>query len=97
MSGRVPSSYGSWSGTGTDKRWQAWHVVCQRLRRVHLFLLRGCVGNDVFWAFWLLFGALCIWGVLAWLVYNLWWAWVTSVCLLLDTPFGWRSLGALSS
>ena len=22
-------------------------------------------------------------------------AWVISVCLLLDTPFGWRSVGAL--
>ena len=35
---------------------------------VHQFLLRG-VGNGIFWAFGLFFGALCIWEVLALLVY----------------------------
>ena len=51
-----------------------------------------------FWAFWLLLGALCILGVLAKLVIPpcVYKAWVSMMCLLLDTPFGRRSVGALS-
>ena len=50
----------------------------------------------VFWAFGFLLGALCIWRVLALLVSLLCTRlWVTSMCLLLDTPFGRRSVGAL--
>ena len=32
------------------------------------FPVTGFLSNGVFWAFWLLLGALCIWRVLAWLV-----------------------------
>ena len=57
----------------------------------------GECGTFFFGAFGLLFGALSVWEVLALLVYTLSYrAWVTSVCLLLDTPFGRRSVGALS-
>ena len=44
----------------------------------------GEFGNGVFWAFGLLFCVLCVWE-----------GRVTLVCLLLDTPFGRRSVGAL--
>ena len=76
---------------------QEWHVVCQRVRRVYQFLL---------WRTW---GVAFFFGFLASLLWCLVLmggaglasppvvckAWVTSVCLLLDTPFGWRSVEAL--
>ena len=43
---------------------QEWHAVCQRVRRVHPFQLRGTLGLAFFVCFWLLFGVLCIWRVL---------------------------------
>ena len=53
-------------------------------------------GIGIFGAFWLLFGALVHMGGAGFaslpVVYK---AWVTSVCLLLDTPFGRRSVEAL--
>ena len=56
----------------------------------------GISGNGVVWAFWLLFCVLCAWGGASLasppVVHK---TWVTSVCLLLDTPFGRRSVGAL--
>ena len=111
MSGQVSSTYGSLSGTGTDKTLhsggsnnmfptllrsrQVWHVVCQRVRRVHPFLFAEC-------CFWSFFGFL----VSSWCLVHMesasfarlpvvYKAWVSSVCLLLDTPFGRRSVGAL--
>ena len=52
--------------------------------------------SGIFWVFWFLLGVLCIWGVLAWLVSPaVYKTWVTLVCLLLDTPFGRRSVEAL--
>ena len=55
------------------------------------------VNGGVFWAFWLLLGALVHMeeGVLAWLVYpfRVHRAWVPLMCL----PIGRRSVGALSS
>ena len=49
---------------------QGWHAVCQRVRRVHPFLLWRMVFMSFFFFlfFWFLLGVLCIWGVLAWLV-----------------------------
>ena len=48
----------------------------------------------VFCFFGLLLSALCIWRVPAWLAYPLVCrAWVSKMCLLLDTPFGRRSGG----
>ena len=41
---------------------QEWHVVCQRVCKVHQFLLRGNFGSGGFWAFMFLFSALCILG-----------------------------------
>ena len=47
----------------------SWHAVCQRVRRVHQFLLWGMLFMAFFFlVFWFLLGVLCIWGVLAWLV-----------------------------
>ena len=37
-------------------------VVCQRVRRVHLLLLRGLLGTALLGAFWVLLGVLCTWG-----------------------------------
>ena len=74
---------------------QGWHAVCQRVRRVHPFLLWGMF----LWCFlgflvssWCLvhMGTLSFAGLPV--VYK---TWVTQVCLLLDTPFGRRSVGAL--
>ena len=105
MSGRVPSSYGSWPGTRTDQR----HVPLGQT--TCFFLSVACclptcaqglsvpvmeiVGNGVLGAFWLLFCVLCAWEVLVLLVPLLYRTWVTLVCLLLDTPFERRSVGAL--
>ena len=52
------------------------------------------VSCGVFLVLGFLLGVLCIWGVQAFLpvVYK---TWVTQVCLLLDTPFGRRSVEAL--
>ena len=48
---------------------QGWHAVCQRVRRVHQFLLWRMLFKALFWeACWFLLGVLCIWGVIAWLV-----------------------------
>ena len=44
---------------------QEWHVVCQRVRRVHQFLLWGMLFLFFFWVSWFLLGVLCTWGVLA--------------------------------
>ena len=73
---------------------QEWHVVCQRVRTVHQFLLRGIL--------FLRFGGLlvCPWRLVHMessslagpVVYK---TWVTEVCLLLDTPFWRGSVGAL--
>ena len=75
---------------------QGWHVVCQHVRKVVLLPILGdfCFGFGSFFEFfWCLLGVLCIWGVLALaglpVVYKIW---VTQVCLLLDTPFGRRSV-----
>ena len=48
-----------------------------------------------FLAFGLLFGALCIWSASFASLPVVWKAWVASVCLLPDTPFGRRSVEAL--
>ena len=64
MSGRVSSLYELRPGFGTDQRYvpldqttcfllsflegQEWYVVCQRVRRVHQFLITG---NSGFWHF----------------------------------------------
>ena len=65
-------------------------------RRVYQFLLWGTLGLAFFgWAFWPLIGLVHVESAsLAGLpvVYK---AWVSLVCLLLDTPFGRRSVGAL--
>ena len=47
---------------------QGWHAVCQRVRRVHQFLLWGMLLVAFFWVFWFLLGVLCIWRVQALLV-----------------------------
>ena len=47
---------------------QEWHAVCQRVRRVYQFLMRGMLLLAFFGFFWFLLGVLCIWGVLALLV-----------------------------
>ena len=104
-----------WPGTGKDKHYvpsgqkacillsfaegKEWHAVCQRVRRVHQFLLWGIL----FWAFLGLFLGFLVspWCLVHMgsaglsglpVVYK---TWVTEVCLLLDTPFGRRSVGAL--
>ena len=74
---------------------QGWHVVCQRVRRVHQFLLWGilflaCFGLFGFFLVSCAYGSSSFAGVPV--VYK---TWVTPVCLLLDTPFGRRSVGAL--
>ena len=73
---------------------QEWHVVCQRVRKVHPFLIRGTWVFDGFGTFMFLFSALCILGVtgLPPVVYN---AWVTLVCLLLGSSFGGAPVGTL--
>ena len=85
MPGRVPSSDGTLVGNrigltlrsvGSNSMFplvlclrQGWHAVCQRVRRVHQFLLWGMLFMRFFFlVFWFLLGVLCIWGVLAWLV-----------------------------
>ena len=77
-------------------RQEGWHAVCQRVRRVHQFLLWRMLFLAFLGAFWFLLGVLVHMGSssLAGLpvVYK---TWVTKVCLLLDTPFGRRSVGAL--
>ena len=76
-----------------------WHAVCQRVRRVHQFLLWGMLFMAFFFFF---FGFL----VSPWCLVHMgspsfaglpvvYKTWVTQVCLLLDTPFGRRSVGAL--
>ena len=49
---------------------QEWHVVCQRVRKVHQFLIRGILVFGGFWAFMFLFSALFILEVLALVVYT---------------------------
>ena len=73
-----------------------WHVVCQRVRRVHQFMLWG-IWAMAFLGLFGLSSVLCAYGSASFasihlVVYK---AWVTSVCLLLDTPSGRRSVGAL--
>ena len=74
---------------------QEWHAVCQRVRRVHQFLLWGMY-LMVFWVF--LASLLCLVCLGSASFAGLSFAhktWVTLVCLLLDTSF-WRcSMGAL--
>ena len=43
---------------------QEWHVVCQRLRKVYLFQLRGTLVLGLAFFFLLLLGVLCIWRLL---------------------------------
>ena len=60
--------------------------------------IRSCYGNSgngVFWAFWLLFCVLCVWGASLASPPVAHKTWVSSVCLLLDTPSGRRSVEAL--
>ena len=70
--------------------------VCQRVRRVHQFLLWVMLLMAFFWVLWFLLGVLCTWGVLVFaglpVVYK---TWVTQVCLLLETAFGRRLVEAL--
>ena len=47
---------------------QEWHAVCQRVRRVHQFLLWRMLFLAFFWAFMFLLGVLCTRGVLVLLV-----------------------------
>ena len=68
------------------------HVVCQHVRNVHQFLFWGMLFL-VLVSYWCLvhmesacFASLPV-------VYKVW---VTSVCLLLDTPFGRRSVGGIT-
>ena len=61
----------------------------------------GNFGFGVFWAFWFLFGVLRVWeeeeeASFASLLLCVYRAWVTEMCLLLGTPFGQRSVEALS-
>ena len=83
MSGRVPASDGSWSGTGINVsfRWVKQHVSsCPFFRTGVACCLPTCaqglsvpvtldygVGFGVFGAFWLLLGVLYIWGLLVFL------------------------------
>ena len=76
---------------------QGYNVVCQRVRRVYQFVLWGTLGLAFFlgffaslWCFVQMESA-SLAGVPV--VYN---DWVTLVCLLLDTPFGRRSVGAVT-
>ena len=111
MPGRVPASYGSVSGTGTDQRYvPLGQTTCFLLslvaNRSGMLFANVCVGLSVpvsgnfgfgvFWAFWLLFGVWCIWGVLALLgSLSCTKLGFLLVCLLLDTPLGRRLVGAL--
>ena len=87
MPGRVPSLYGFWSGQeriNVTFRWIKQHVSsCPLLKAGVACCLPMCaqgssvpatgnLGNGGFGAFLLLFGALCILGVPALLVYPLW-------------------------
>ena len=71
MDGQCRDEYGPWPGTGTDKR----YVPMDQTTCCILFLLgfiSSCYGELWEWlffrAFGVLFGALCIWGVLVLLV-----------------------------
>ena len=64
------------------------------------------VGNGIFWGLWVFPGVLCIWRggerrrggtSFAGLSPHVHTVWATQVCLSLDTPFGRRSVEALSS
>ena len=75
---------------------QGWHVVCHRVRRVHQFLLWGMLFLAFFWAF--LVSSWCLVHMVSSSFASLPVAhktWVILVCLLLDTPSGRRSVGAL--
>ena len=75
---------------------QEWHAVCQRVRRVQSVPVMVNASFGVFCGF--LVSSWCLVhmvspsfaGLPA--VYK---TWVTQVCLLVDTPFGRRSVGAL--
>ena len=82
MSGRVPSSYGPWPGTGMGKHYVPLGQTACFKAGVACFLPTCSQGSsvpvmvnadlDVFLCFfWFLLGALCIWGVLA-LPVSLW-------------------------
>ena len=106
MQGQVSSSYGSWSGTGTDKR----YVPLDQTTCSLLSLVKdrsGTLSVPVMGSGEMTF--LCFFLASLWCLVHMggasfasvppcvYRAWVTSVCLLLDTPFGRRSLGALST
>ena len=74
---------------------QGWHAVCQRVRRVHQFLLWGMLSCGVFFEFFgFSSGVLCAYGeskslLVLPVVYK---TWVTSVCLLLGHAL-WAEVG----
>ena len=72
---------------------QEWHVVCQRMRRVYPFLLWRILGMAFFGLFG--FSSWCLGSASFASLPVVHKTWVTSVRLLLDTPFRRRSVGAL--
>ena len=77
-------------------RWVKRHVAsCPFPKAGVACCLAACAQLRGMWRMvWLLFGALCVWGASFGSVPFVYKAWVTSVCLLLDTPFGRRWVGA---
>ena len=71
---------------------KGWRAVCRRVRRFFSVPLTELVENGVF------LGKPCAYGGtrLASLHPHMYKAWVTQMCLPLDTPIGRRSVGALS-
>ena len=76
---------------------QGCYDVCQRVRRVHPFLLWRMLFLVCFWCFWFLLGVLCIWRVLVLLVFLLCGRLGLLRCASCWTRpfFGRRSVGAL--
>ena len=75
---------------------QGLHAACQRVRRVHQILLWGMALVVFFVGF--LVSSWCLVHVESHSFAGLpamYKTWVTQVCLLLDMPFGQRSVGAL--
>ena len=111
MSGRVPSSDGPWPGTGTDQlHVPLGQTACFLLSfaegrggmlfaNVCAWFISFCYGEYCKWCFGgFLVSSWCLVHVVNSgfsglpVVHKIW---VTQVCLLLDTPFGRRSVEAL--